>query len=443
MRARKRFKLTSSRIIFASFLGVVLLGGFLLTLPVASSSGQWTSFLDAVFTAVSATCVTGLVVHDTATFWSPFGQAVILALIQIGGLGVFTTAFIVTVISGSKVTLIQRSLLKESISADNVKGIIRMSLFIVKVVLAVELVGALVLYVVFGREFGPIKGVWYAVFHAISAFCNAGFDLMGVRESYSSLVSYSTNVLVNLVIMALIIIGGIGFYTWKDVRDHGLDIKRYRLQSKISLLASAVLILVPAAIFFFTAYGDYPIKERVLASAFQSVTARTAGFNTTDLTQFSQSNIMLMIMLMLIGGCSGSTAGGMKTTTFVIMVATVFAIARRRDDTVIFQRRIPQQTIRNASVLLVLYVLGSLVGAMLISAHDNQPMIACFFETASAMGTVGLTLGLTPSLSVFSHIILMVLMFIGRIGGLTLLFATFDKTTYSSEHYPLEDVNVG
>ncbi|MGI6754639.1 MAG: TrkH family potassium uptake protein [Atopobiaceae bacterium] len=443
MRARKRFKLTSSRIIFASFLGVVLLGGFLLTLPVASSSGQWTSFLDAVFTAVSATCVTGLVVHDTATFWSPFGQAVILALIQIGGLGVFTTAFIVTVISGSKVTLIQRSLLKESISADNVKGIIRMSLFIVKVVLAVELVGALVLYVVFGREFGPIKGVWYAVFHAISAFCNAGFDLMGVRESYSSLVSYSTNVLVNLVIMALIIIGGIGFYTWKDVRDHGLDIKRYRLQSKISLLASAVLILVPAAIFFFTAYGDYPIKERVLASAFQSVTARTAGFNTTDLTQFSQSNIMLMIMLMLIGGCSGSTAGGMKTTTFVIMVATVFAIARRRDDTVIFQRRIPQQTIRNASVLLVLYVLGSLVGAMLISAHDNQPMIACFFETASAMGTVGLTLGLTPSLSVFSHIILMVLMFIGRIGGLTLLFATFDKTSYSSEHYPLEDVNVG
>ena len=443
MSARKRYRLTSAQIILYCFLGAVLLGGLLLSLPVSSASGQWTSYFDSLFTAISATCVTGLVVKDTATYWSPFGQAVILVLIQVGGLGVFTTAFIVRVFSGSKVTLIQRSLLKDSISGDNVAGIIRMSLFILKVVISAELIGAVLLYFVFEKDFGPVLGIWYAVFHSVSAFCNAGFDLMGVREHFSSLTAYSSDVLLNLVIMGLIIVGGIGFYTWRDFAEHGLHLSRFRLQSKVSLASAAVLIAVPALVFAFGAYAGLPAGERVLASLFQSVTTRTAGFNTMDLTQLSENCIMMMVLLMLIGGCSGSTAGGMKTTTFTVLVATLVAIARRSDDTVLFQRRVPQHTVRSAAALLVLYLVGALVGAMAISSLEGLPLLTCLFETASAMGTVGLTLGITPSLHAASHAILMVLMFVGRIGGLTFLFATARRARVESEHYPTEDINVG
>lgn len=443
MRSRRRHGLTSARIIIFSFLAVVLLGGLLLSLPVSSASGQWTPYFDALFTAISATCVTGLVVRDTATYWSGFGQGVILALIQVGGLGVITTAFIVRVFSGSKVSLIQRSLLKDSISGDNVAGIIRMSLFILKVVVVVELSGAVLLYPVFARDFGPMLGVWYALFHSVSAFCNAGFDLMGVRGQFSSLTAYSGDVVVNLVIMALIVVGGIGFYTWRDFAEHGLRLSRFRLQSKVSLAAAAALIVVPALVLAFGAYAGLPPKERVLASLFQSVTTRTAGFNTCDLTQLSQDDVMMMVLLMLVGGCSGSTAGGMKTTTFAILAATLVAIARRSDDTVLFQRRIPQATVRSAAALLVLYLLGSLAGAAVISALEGLPLLTCLFETASAMGTVGLTLGVTPGLHAASHAILMALMFVGRVGGLTFLFAAAPRARFDSGHFPKEDVNVG
>ena len=443
MRARKRWRLTSSQVILLSFLGVVLLGGLVLSLPVSSADGQWTSYFDSLFTAISATCVTGLVVKDTATYWSGFGQAVILALIQVGGLGVILTAFIVRVFSGSKVSLIQRSLLKDSISGDNVAGIIRMSLFILKVVVVVELAGAALLYLVFARDFGPVRGLWYALFHSVSAFCNAGFDLMGVRAQFSSLTSYSADALVNLVIMALIVVGGIGFYTWRDFAEHGLALSRFRLQSKVSLATAALLIGVPALILGLRAYAGLPLGERVLASLFQSVTTRTAGFNTTDLTSLSQNCIMMMVFLMLVGGCSGSTAGGMKTTTFAVLVATIAGIARRSDDTVLFQRRIPHETVRSAAGLLVLYLSGALVGAMLICSLEGLPLLTCLFETSSAIGTVGLTLGITPTLHALSKAVLMALMFVGRIGALTFLFAAAPRARVESGHFPTEDVNVG
>lgn len=441
--ALRRYRLTSSQIILYGFLLVVLLGGLLLSLPVASASGRWTSPVDALFTAVSATCVTGLIVHDTATYWSLFGQVVILALIQIGGLGVVMVAFLVQFVSGSKISLIQRTLLQDSIAGDSVAGIIRMSLFIVRTIIVVELAGAAAFYLVFCRDFGPRMGLWYAVFHAISAFCNAGFDLMGVRAQYSSLTGYSTNVIVNLTVMALIIVGGLGFYTWRDIAEHGLHFRQYRLQSKISLTMTCTLVLVPAALFAIFEYASCQPGQRVLASFFQSVTARTAGFNTMDLTKLTDNGVLVMVFLMMIGGCSGSTAGGMKTTTFAVLLASSISIFRRRKDPVLFQRRISHQTVHRAMAILTLYVAGCLLSAMVISAVEGRPVLYCIFETASAIATVGLTMGLTPTFGVVSKLILMLLMFMGRVGGLTFLFATVPGSRVESAQFPAEDVNVG
>ena len=439
----RKFRLTSARIIAAGFLGVILMGALLLCLPASSARGAWTPFMDSLFTALSATCVTGLVVHDTASFWSPFGQLVILILIQIGGLGVITTAFLVQVFAGSRISLIQRTLLQDSIAGDNVAGIIRMSLFILRVTAAAELAGAALLYPVFRRDFGPARGLWYALFHSVSAFCNAGFDLMGIRENYSSLTGYAGNLQVTGTIMMLIIVGGLGFYTWKDMAEHRLHFAAYRLQSKIILCFTALLIFLPACLFAAGEYVGLPAGERVLASLFQSVTTRTAGFNTTDLTQLSDNGRMIMILLMLIGGAPGSTAGGMKITTFAILAATFISICRQSEGAMMFGRRLRRENIQTAVSILMLYLGGFLAAGMAISALERAPLLSCLFETASAIGTVGLTLGLTPQLGQLSRLILMLLMFAGRIGGLTLLYAAVRKTRVRAAHLPSEPVNVG
>lgn len=443
MRLKKNFRLTSAQIILAGFFLVILAGALLLMLPIASMEGRVTPFLDCLFTSTSATCVTGLIVYDTATHWSLFGRIVILSLIQVGGLGVITTAFLIRVILGSKISLIQRTLLQDSISGDNVQGIIRMSLYIIKMVMAVELGGALVMYPVFARDFGPVTGAGYALFHSVSAFCNAGFDLMGVRERYSSLVAYQGNAVINLVIMALIVFGGLGFYTWRDLQRNRLHFSRYTLQTKVVVTTTAILILVPAVIFFFAEYRSLPAGERVLSSFFQSVTTRTAGFNTSDLTKFKENDLLIMIMLMLIGGSPGSTAGGMKTTTIAVVVGTFLSLSGRRSNTVLHQRRIPAKTVRAAFSIVLMYVTLFLAGGMAISAMEHRSLLRSFFETASAIGTVGLTLGLTPSLHAVSKLILITLMFYGRVGGLTFMYATFRRSRVGSSCLPQEDLNVG
>lgn len=435
-------RLTSSQIIVLGFLGTILLGAFLLMLPISTADGKGATFADAVFTATSATCVTGLIVQDTATYWSYFGQAVILLLIQIGGMGVVTFAVAITVASGKKLGLMQRSTMQEAISAHQMGGIVQLTGFILKTSAIIEVTGAALLAPAFIKEFGVGKGIWYSFFHSISAFCNAGFDLMGVKEKFSSLTSFSDNPLVNTVIMALIIIGGIGFLVWDDVKTNRFHVRKYRMQTKIVLLTSAFLILLPA-VYFFIEFAGMDIKSRILNSLFQSVTTRTAGFNTYDLTKLDSGGVSIMIVLMLIGGSPGSTAGGMKTTTFAVVILTAISVFRRKEHTDFAGRSIADSVLRNAIAIVTMYLLLFLTGGVVITAVEGLPMMTCMFETASAVGTVGLTLGITPNLSTVSRIILIALMYIGRVGGLTLLFSAVTPGQSTMSRLPQEKLTVG
>ena len=435
--------ITSFQVIILGFFSVIMLGSLLLMLPAATVDGNGASFSDALFTATSAVCVTGLVVHDTATYWTMFGQSVIILLIQIGGMGVVTVAVSIAAASGRKIGLMQRSTMQEAIAAPHVGGIVRMTKFILKMTVLIEFLGAAVLSIVFCRDFGMGKGLWYAVFHSVSAFCNAGFDLIGVREPFSSLTTYSGEPVVNLTIMALIVTGGIGFLTWADIRKNKWHVKKYRMQSKVILVVTAFLILVPAVYFFFCEFSGLPLKERFLVSLFQSVTPRTAGFNTADLSMISETGLMVMIVLMLIGGSPGSTAGGMKTTTFAVLCSSALAVFRKKESAHFFKRRISDETVRNAATIFLMYVVLFLSGGMAISYLEGIPLVSALYETASAIGTVGLSLGVTPELGQLSHLILIGLMFFGRVGGLTLIFAALSERHNGGAKYPQEKITVG
>lgn len=431
------------RIIIFGFLLVIFMGSFLLMLPVSTKTGKCTPFLDALFTSTSAVCVTGLVIHDTATYWSNFGQSVIILLIQIGGLGVITVAGAFAILSGRKIGLMQRSTMQEAIAAPNVGGIVRRTGFILKTALAVELFGAVLLFPVFFREFGLFKGAWYSLFHSISAFCNAGFDLMGVKAPFSSLTDYAGNPVISIVIALLIAIGGIGFLTWEDIRTNGLHFRKYRMQSKVILTVTGTLILVPTVYFFFFEFSGASLGERLLLSFFQAVTPRTAGFNTADLTLLSETGQFVIIILMLIGGSPGSTAGGMKTTTFAVLLANTLAVFRRREHPSFFNRRVSNEVVSQASTIFIMYVVLFLTAGLVISRVENLPVLTCLFETASAIGTVGLSLGITPQLSCISHLLLIALMFFGRVGGLTLIFAALSHVQGNSARLPQERITVG
>lgn len=435
--------LKSVQVIILGFLLVIIAGTLLLMLPFASRGAGSASFSDSLFTATSAVCVTGLVVRDTATFWTPFGQAVILALIQIGGLGVVTVAIALAIVSGKKIGLIQRNIMQESISAPQISGIVKFTRFILMTTFTCESIGALAMMPVFIPRFGLAKGIWYSFFHSISAFCNAGFDLMGVSGKFSSLTAFAGNPLINITIMALIIIGGIGFLTWMDIAINGFHLKRYCMQSKVVLTVTAILIAIPAIYFYFGEFTRGPKGMRIWLSLFQSVTPRTAGFNTADLSKMSEIGIFLLIILMLIGGSPASTAGGMKTTTIAVLFSSAGAVFRQKKDADLFQRRIPLPTIQNAGAILLLYTSLSALGGMIISRVEGLPLLTCFFETASAIGTVGLTMGITPGLTLLSRGILVLLMYIGRVGGLTLIFAAVSDKGMNSGRLPEGRITVG
>lgn len=412
-------------------------------LPISSVSGKVTPFNESLFTATSAVCVTGLVVHDTGSYWSAFGQAIILILIQIGGLGVITVAASFALLSGRKISLMQRSTMQEAIAAPKIGGIVRLTGFVLKATLIFELSGAVIMMPVLCKDYG-VKGVWLAVFHSISAFCNAGFDILGTDASkYVSLTQYVNCTSINLAVIFLIVIGGIGFLTWEDIYTNKLHFRRYRMQSKVILITSAVLIIVPALYFFFFDLNNLPIKQRILSSLFQSVTTRTAGFNTVDLTALQEPSIATMIVLMIIGGSPGSTAGGIKTTTVAVLIANSLATFGRKDSSNFFKRRIDNQVVKNASTILIMYLVLSFTGAVAISTAEKIPFLKCLFETSSAIGTVGLTLGITPELGLFSQLILILLMFCGRVGGLTLIYAAISNTKKNISKYPLEHITVG
>ena len=423
---------------------MILLGGILLMLPVSSAAGLWTPFSEALFTSTSAVCVTGLVVHDTMTYWSIFGKTVILLLIQTGGMGVVTLSAMVLSVTGHKLGLVQRTLIQDSIGSEHMGGLVRMVRFIVKVMLTVEGIGACFLATVFIPLYGPLKGAAFSVFHSVSAFCNAGFDLMGEQGEYSSLTGFAANPVVTLTISLLIILGGIGFFTWKDFIDHGLKFRRYRMQTKAILVMTAALLLLPAIYLFMAEYGNLPLGERLLAAIFQAVTPRTAGFNTTDLTQMSGTGQAVTVILMLIGGAPGSTAGGMKVTTIFVILATCASVFGGEEECSGFGRSIDNKVISQSMALMTIYMTLFLVSGAVICSLEQQPLHICLFESASAIGTVGLTLGITPTLGLISKIILIALMFLGRTGGLTIAWALFKIQGPSvNRKYPKGNIAVG
>lgn len=443
MALKKKIKLSSFQIISLGFVGLILLGTFLLCLPISNKNGEWTPFMDGLFTSTSAVCVTGLVVYDTATHWTIFGQVVILILIQIGGMGVVTLVASLLMISGKKIGLLARGTMQDAVASPSIGGIIRFVGFILKGIFIVELIGALIMMPVFVSDYGA-KGIWMSVFHSVSALCNAGFDIMGDKTGeFTSLTGYVGNPVVSLTVCALVIVGGIGFVVWRDVIEYKFKIRKYRLQSKIALLTSLILLVIPTVYFFFFEFQNMTIGERILASVFQAVTPRTAGFNTVDLNPISGAGLTVIMMLMLIGGSTGSTAGGMKTSTVAVIFSSVVALFRKKEQPELLQRRIGEETVRSALSVLIMYLVLFLSAGLLISKIENVSMMESLFETASAIGTVGLTLGITPTLHTASKLILIVLMYFGRIGVLTLFYATLGAKKKAIAKYPHEDISVG
>lgn len=451
---RKRTKnlwrdVSPMKFILGGYCLIILIGTFLLSLPMATRGPGSTSVSDCFFTATSATCVTGLIRYDTFTHWTLFGQLVLLCLIQIGGVGFMTIAILIMAVARKKIGLSQRSLMQNSISAPQLGGIVRMTFFIVRATLMLEGVGALLLALDFVPRFGWKRGLYFSVFHAVSAFCNAGFDLMGdTTGPFSSMTGMYDNFYVNLILMALIFVGGLGFWVWRDLRDKRFRFRRLSLQSKMVLSISTALVFAGALLLFWSEQGhemfaDLSMPERIMASFFQSVSARTAGFNTTDLSAMTEPGLFLMCCLMLIGGSTGSTAGGIKTTTFWVLCISIFATFGRKKSVEAFGRRMEEGITRTASCVFMTYLLLIAGATVLISALEELPVLTVLFETTSAMATVGLTVGITPTLGMASKLILAFLMLCGRVGSITMLLAFSSDKKVRISRLALEKVQVG
>lgn len=452
-------RLGPAQVLVTGFFIIIMVGAILLSLPIASNNNQGLPFLDALFTATSAVCVTGLIVVNTFAHWTLFGKIVIISLIQIGGLGFMTLVSMIFVLLGRKITLKDRLIMQEALNQDTIAGIVRFSKQIVKGTLLVEGVGALLLSIRFIPEYGFLKGAWYSVFHAISGFCNAGFDIVGD----ASLSPYVGDPIINITIMLLIILGGLGFGVWMDL-IHGVKLKLemnkrftwkqtfYRLALHTKLVVTITLSLIIIGFLFFfiaefrnpTTLGALPFKDKIFAAFFQSVSPRTAGFNTISLDAMRDSSKFMMIILMFIGGSPAGTAGGIKTIAAGVLVLSTIATIRGRDSTEVFERRIPNKTImRSLSVIMI--SLGVVLGiTIILSFTEDAQFIDLFFEAVSGFATVGSTLGITPNLSFLGKIIIIIDMFIGRLGPVTMVVAMMIKqgNHKSIIQYPEEKVIV-
>jgi trk system potassium uptake protein TrkH len=431
-----KIKTNSIQLIALGFATIILLGAFLLMLPIANRSGNSLPFLDALFTSSSATCVTGLVVYDTYTQFSLFGQIVILCLIQIGGLGFMTIATAFLTMTHHKIGLAERGILTESVSAFHIGGVVRLIKRVILCVMIFEGVGAILLSIRFCPEMGIASGVYYAIFHSISAFCNAGFDLMGKFSPYTSLVPYQGDILVNFTVISLIVIGGLGFVVWDDIIEQRHHWSRYKLHTKMILVSTAVLIVGGAVLFYMmekeNTLSEMTTAGKVLASLFQSVTPRTAGFNTVDTAALSEGGTMLSMLLMLIGASPGSTGGGIKTATVVTILAATVSYIRGNDDTNLFHRRLEGGIVKRAYCSATIYVALALLGTFLLVTLQKLPAKDAAFEVLSAIGTVGLSTGITRELNELSRAVIILLMFSGRVGSLTLAMAILSKMNKKS-----------
>ncbi len=422
-------KITHPQIIVMGFAALIIVGMILLMLPIAHADGQPTDILTALFTATSGVCVTGLVVVDTGTYWSVFGQVVILILIQIGALGFMSMATVLFLITGKRISVRSRMLIRTSFSVDSLEGIIRYVKYVLLFTLIVEMSGAIALSAVFIPAYGVKQGIFMSIFHSVSAFCNAGFDIVGGGVSF---MPFATNILLNLVICLLIVIGGIGFAVVMDIISKK-KFSQYDLNTKVVLSASAVLIVIGTIIVFVSEFtnpetiGNMPLFGKVLASLFTSITPRTAGFNTIDMGSLRGSTNMMVMLFMFIGGSPGSTAGGVKTTTFSIFILAMIRTIQGYDDMTVFQRRINVAVLKKAISITILGIIWVFIASMIMQAVESIPMNNLLFEVLSAFGTVGLSTGITSDLSVISRLTLIVTMFFGRVGLMTIAFAIYKK----------------
>ena len=434
---QKTIRLSPTQMMAVTFAVIIFAGAGLLCLPVASRSGESAGFLTALFTATSSTCVTGLILVDTWTQWSGFGQIVILCLIEVGGLGFMSAASLVVFILRGKIGLRQRMLMAQALSVDEMAGVVRLQKWVLLGSLIIQLTGALILFFRFlALDHGLLRSLKWAVFHAVSAFCNAGFDITGVIAPGQSLIVFNDDPVVLITVMALITVGGLGFFVWEEVATVR-SFRKFSVYTKLVLLTSAVLIAGGALVIGILEWsnpatlGSMPVSQKILNAFFQSVTVRTAGFTSIDQTVMTDGGKAASIVLMLIGGSSGSTAGGIKTVTFLVLVLFVLSRARGQSTVTVFKRTVPQGKIMDAATIVCLVVGLATVGAIVICATTaDVGFVDALYETASALATVGLTAGVTPRLSLVAKLMIIVFMYFGRVGILTISlgFLMGDKT---------------
>ena len=447
MLIKKSKNLSGTQLLAIGFFLLIMCGALLLMLPISSRDGTWTPFMTALFTATSASCVTGLILVDTYTHWSTFGQIIIISLIQIGGLGFITIGTAVALLLRRKIGLKERGWIKESFNVLDIGGVARLIRLVLKGTLLFEAVGAIILSLRFYPKMGLGQAIYYGIFHSISAFCNAGFDLMGRYEPYSSFTSYYDDPFVNFTICALILIGGLGFIVWSDIREHKWHFRKYALQTKMVLSASAVLVFGGALLFYIIEgdklFADMDMTGKICSSFFCAVTPRTAGFNTTDTGALSEGGKLLSIILMFIGGGSGSTAGGVKMATVFVLLLHLRSTLLRTTGTNIFGRRIEDSTVTKASALLCTYLFCSLAATLAICSMQNFAIGDTLFEVISAICTVGMTTGITRDMNLVSQIILVFLMYIGRLGSLSFALSFTDHKKPTHIMQPVERISIG
>lgn len=441
---KRKIKLKGVQILALGFLIAIFIGGIILALPISSASGEATNFFDAIFTSTSAVCITGLVILDTSTYWSTFGQMVIMILIEVGGLGFMTFGVLISLVLGKKITLRERLIMQEAMNTHSIQGLVKMVKYVLRFTISVQVFGAVLLSTQFIPEYGIYKGLFYSLFYSISSFCNAGFDLFG-----TSLINYSSNTTVILAISTLIIIGGLGFTVLLEIYEFK-SIKKFSVHSKLVLITTLILILIGTLLMFVfegnnvKTIANMNMKDKILNSFFASVSPRTAGFNSISTTGMTSVSKFLTIILMFIGGSPGSTAGGLKTVTFAILVLTIISVIRGREDAEIFGRRFGKGVVYKAFTML--FITASLVimfTMILLFTEVNASFMDILYEVTSAFSTAGLTLGLTPKLSPIGKALIMIMMYFGRLGPLTVMLALTRKHKKSGYKYPEGKILIG
>ena len=422
---RKKLKLSPTQIIALTFAAIILVGAVLLSLPISARSGQSVGFRPALFTATSATCVTGLIMGDTFTMWSGFGQVVIITLIEIGGLGFMSVASVVIFALRKKIGLKQRMVIAQALSVNEMESVVRLQKWVLLGSLIIQLTGATILFLRFLPQYGAKQAAIWGIFHAISGFCNAGFDIVGNIAPGANMIAFNHDPVVLITLMALITVGGLGFFVWEEVATVR-SFKKFSVYTKLVLIVSFALIVGGAALYGILEWnnpntlGRMDTPRKILNAIFQSVTVRTAGFTSVDQAVLTDSSKALSVVLMLIGGSSGSTAGGLKTVTVLVLVLFVLTRARGRNTVTVFRRTVPHEKIMDAATIVALVVGLAMAGAIFITATSPVGFADALFETASALATVGLTAGVTPLLSVPAQLMIIVFMYFGRVGILTI-----------------------